>query len=105
MHGFNGWADVFLATPAIGLEDLYASLDVAIAQGKGGNFKLVYHDYNGNEVDADGNDDLGDEIDVQYTYNFSENIYSGIKYATYSAGDAGQTDTDRFWTWVGFKFK
>ena len=113
MHGFNGWADVFLGTPNIGLEDAYASLDFSIAKGKGGKFKLVYHDFTSDEVDAFGSDDLGDEIDVQYTYNFNENVYSGIKYATYSSGSAvdigtsptTQNDTDRFWLWAGLKFK
>jgi len=111
LHGFNGWADVFLGTPSIGLEDAYASLDFSIAKGKGGKFKLVYHDFTSDEVDAFGSDDLGDEIDVQYTYNFNENVYSGIKYATYSSGSAVDTDgatendTDRFWLWAGLKFK
>ena len=105
LHKFNGWADVFLATPAIGLQDAYASLDVAIAGGKGGNFKLVFHDFTGDEDNAFGEDDLGDEVDIQYTYNFNKHVYSGIKYANYNAGEAGNADTERFWAWVGFKFK
>jgi len=107
LHKFNGWADVFLRTPAIGLEDLKLTLDADIA---GGKFKLAYHDFSGDESVAGGGDDLGDEIDVQYTRNFGKHIYTGIKYANYSAGSAIENvglirDTERFWAWVGFKFK
>lgn len=106
LHKFNGWADVFLGTPGIGLEDLSATLDVDIA---GGKFKLAYHDFSGDES-LNGSDDLGDEIDIQYTRNFGKNIYTGVKYADYSQGSAIQNtgfirDTERFWAWVGFKFK
>ena len=106
LHKFNGWADVFLNTPGIGLEDFKATVDVDIA---GGKFKLAYHDFSGDES-IGGTDDLGDEIDIQYTRNFGKNVYAGIKYADYSQGDAIQNagfirDTERFWAWVGFKFK
>ena len=109
LHKFNGWADVFAGgTPDRGLEDIYASLDIAIAGGKGGNFKLVFHDFDGDETNpVTGSDDYGDEIDVQYTYNFSKHVYSGIKYANYNGGEGGPglVDRERIWAWVGFKFK
>lgn len=107
LHGFNGWADVFLTTPTIGLEDKYASLDWTVNKGKGGKFTIAYHDFDGDETDQFGSDDLGDELDVRYTRNFGDHVYTGIKYATYSAGDADtpQVDTDRFWLWAGLKFK
>ena len=106
LHKFNGWADVFLNTPGIGLEDFKATVDVDIA---GGKFRVAYHDFSGDES-IGGTDDLGDEIDIQYTRNFGKNVYAGIKYADYSQGDAIQDtgfirDTERFWAWVGFKFK
>ena len=106
LHKFNGWADVFLATPNIGLEDFSATFD---AKFGGGNFKIAYHDFSGDTSNADG-DDLGDEIDIQYTRNFGKHLYTGIKYANYSAGDAIENvglirDTERFWVWAGVKFK
>jgi len=108
LHKFNGWADVFLVTPGIGLEDFKITFDADIA---GGKFKLAYHDFTADDSSANGSDDLGDEVDIQYTRNFGKNVYTGIKYSTYSQGSADTTgfgliqDTDRFWVWAGFKFK
>jgi len=107
LHKFNGWADVFLNTPAIGLEDFSATLD---AKFWGGNFKVAYHDFSGDESDINGNDELGDEIDIQYTRNFGKHLYTGIKYSDFSQGSAETglgliTDTQRFWVWAGVKFK
>jgi len=106
LHKFNGWADVFLNTPGIGLEDFKVSFDADVA---GGKFKIAYHDFSG-DTSLNGSDDLGNEIDIQYTRNFGKHVYAGIKYADYSQGNAIQDagfirDTERFWAWVGFKFK
>jgi len=104
LHGFNGWADVFLTTPTVGLEDFSATLDADIA---GGKFTLAYHDFSADEALAGDSDDLGSEIDVRYTRDFGEHVYTGIKYADYSDGDSpdSPSDTERFWIWAGLKFK
>ena len=107
LHKFNGWADVFIfGAGGNGLVDLSATLDVDIA---GGKFKLAVHDFQSDDTFANGSDDLGSEVDIQYTRNFGKHVYTGIKYANYSAGDAFTNaiieDTERFWAWVGFKFK
>ena len=103
LHKFNGWADVFLGTPGIGLEDFSATLDTKFG---GGNFKIAYHDFSGDEALGDS-DDLGSEIDIQYTRNFGKHVYSGIKYADYSQGSSSSSpvDTQRVWVWAGIKFK
>lgn len=99
LHKFNGWADQFLGTPKDGLADLYVSFAGTLA---GAKWMLVYHDF---EAD-DGSADYGDEIDVSLTKGFGKNYSAGIKYASYSAGDAstGKVDTDKLWVWVGAKF-
>jgi hypothetical protein len=53
-----------------------------------------------------GADDLGDEINLQYTRKISEKIVGGAKLAVYSAGDAvfSKVDTDKFWLWASLKF-
>ena len=104
LHGFNGWADVFLNTPNVGLEDFSATFDAEIA---GGKFTLAYHDFSSDVFFIGDSDDLGDEVDVRYTRNFGENIYTGIKYSSYSEGDSSfsPVNTDRFWLWTGLKFK
>ncbi|OUS35143.1 hypothetical protein A9R00_12220 [Oleispira antarctica] len=98
-HAFNGWADVFLGTPANGLNDIYAK-----AAGKVAGVKLVavYHDFNSDK----GGDDLGSEINLLAAKKFTENLTAGVKYANYSAGDDayGKVDTQKFWLWGEVKY-
>lgn len=96
LHKFNGWADVFLNTPAIGLTDLYVSAAGKVA---GGKWMVAYHDFDSDE----GSTDLGSEVDVSFAKGFGKNYSAGIKYAAYSAGDTG-VDTDKLWLWLGAKF-
>ena len=42
LHAFNGWADMFLATPATGLKDTYLSATTTLADIKLG---AAYHDF------------------------------------------------------------
>lgn len=102
LHAHNGWADLFLGTPIQGLVDTYLNVS-----GKAGamNWSLIYHDFS---ADDSGNsiDDLGSELDLQLLYPISENHELGMKYASYTSGDAlaGKLDTDKFWFWFRLKF-
>jgi len=97
LHGFNGWADVFLSTPDAGLEDIYLSVSGKLA---GGEWVAVYHDFSSDDSLA-GFTDLGDEIDLRYSRKFGGNFWAGVKFANYSAGDSAfnLVDTDKFWLW------
>lgn len=99
LHKFNGWADIFLNTPAAGLQDIYLKF-----QGKalGGKYHVAWHDFSADES-APGLDDFGTELELQYTYAFNQNYSAGIKYSGYSADDLA-VDTDKFWLWVGAKY-
>jgi len=102
LHKFNGWADLFLATPDVGLVDAYVSVG-----GKVSGVKLlaVYHDFSADESNATV-DDLGSEINLLAAKSFGKHYSAGVKYASYSAGDdaAGKVDTDKLWIWGGLKF-
>ena len=102
LHKFNGWADVFLATPDAGLEDIYLSLGGKVA---GGSWKAVYHSFSSDDS-LSGFDDLGDELNLQYTRKITDRVSGGIKLANYSAGDDvfNKVDTDKFWLWASAKF-
>ena len=99
LHKFNGWADVFLTTPAQGLVDTYVSLSGKVA---GGAWTVMYHDFAADEASATV-DDLGTELDLSYGRSYGANYSAGIKYSAYS-GDSGRADTDKLWLWVGAKF-
>ncbi len=99
LHKFNGWSDQWLGTPAQGLQDIYASVAAKFA---GGNWLAVYHKFDADEASATV-DDLGSEINLQYTTKVAEKYSVGVKYANYSAGDI-KVDTDKLWLWVATKF-
>ncbi len=99
MHKFNGWADLFLATPPQGLEDMFVSASGKVGPGK---LTVVYHDFTANDG-ASGADNFGSELDVVYGMKFGKHYNAGIKYAAYSAEDI-KTDTDKLWVWVGASF-
>ena len=102
LHKFNGWADTFLATPNAGLKDINVTLSGAVA---GGKWLVSYHDFSA-DIALSGADDLGDELNVQYTRKFNKTFSGGVKLANYSAGDTvfQKVDTDKFWLWAGAKF-
>lgn len=95
LHAFQGWADVFLSTPADGIVDRYVSVAGEIA---GIKLRAVYHDFSADE----GSADYGEELDLVASRKFSK-IYSVlVKYADYSA-DEFSVDTWKFWAQLGLK--
>lgn len=102
LHKFNGWSDQFLGTPGVGLEDIYISVAGKLA---GGNWLAAYHEFSADES-SPTIDDLGDEINLQYTRKFFDKLTLGLKYASYGAGDPalGKVDADKFWFWLSTGF-
>lgn len=102
LHGFNGWSDQFLATPKEGLADMYASVGGGLA---GGSWAVIYHEFEADDSSVTVND-LGSEIDAVFSMPIQTNYTIGVKYAAYSAGDAGagKVDTDKIWLWANAKF-
>ncbi|MFY9329154.1 MAG: alginate export family protein [Georgfuchsia sp.] len=96
LHAFNGWADMFLATPAAGLKDAYLAAGTAAYEVK---FNAVYHDYRAENTSAR----YGTEWDMQATKGFGKHYVVGIKYADYKAKTFA-VDTRKFWLWGEVKF-
>lgn len=89
LHKFQGFADMFLVTPAAGIEDTY----LKVATNVGGiDLVAFYHDF---EAETGGMD-YGSEIDFVAAYNFGKNYSILFKYAAYDA-DNYATDTDKAW--------
>lgn len=99
LHKFNGWADQFLGTPAQGLIDTSFTLSGKLG---GGKWLAVYHDYEAEDATAEI-DDLGSEVNLQYTKKFAKHYSAGIKVASYS-GESGRVDADKLWVWLGGSF-
>lgn len=99
LHAFNGWADVFLATPAVGLTDLYGFVQVTLpAQIP---LRLVYHKF---EAES-GGANLGHEFDVIATRKLGKHWSAMLKYSYYDGKDAPAAfDAQKFWAQVEFNF-
>jgi len=101
LHGQNGWADMFLATPANGLEDRSLAISTKVA---GIKLKAVYHDYEA----ENGNMNYGDELNLVAVKKFGKNYTVLVKYASFDVDSdwktAARDDKDKLWLQAGFKF-
>ncbi|MDE2403118.1 MAG: alginate export family protein [Sphingomonadales bacterium] len=99
LHKFNGWADLFLTTPAKGLQDAYGGVAYAfpgVKAVKGLSATVVYHQFDS---------DVG-AIDYGHEWDLSAGLKTGkvawlVKYATYTARGFG-VDTKKFWLQAEF---
>ncbi|MCJ2188619.1 alginate export family protein [Novosphingobium beihaiensis] len=101
LHAFNGWADLFLTTPANGLRDYYAGASAKIGNAgplKGMKAAVVYHKFKSDYASID----YGQEWDA--SLGFAVAGYPVLlKYANYDAKAFG-TDTGKLWLQVSFKY-
>jgi len=95
LHKFNGWADLFLTTPANGLEDIYGGVAVKFPKVKalpGLNAAVVYHDFKSDV----GSTKYGTEWDASLGFKIGKKMSLLAKYADYNA-DKLNVDTSKFW--------
>ena len=94
LHKFNGWADLFLTTPPLGLEDAYVTVSrkfdgVNLLPGLNAN--LAFHQFDS----ARGNIDYGTEWDASVGFKIGK-VGVLLKYADYHADGFG-ADTRKLW--------
>lgn len=97
-HLFQGWADLFLITPADGIRDSYVGGSVPLL---GGSLQAWYHDFQADQ----GGDSYGQELDVAYSrpIPYVKNLVAMAKYARYDADDFA-VDTDKFWVQMQYRY-
>lgn len=101
LHKFQGWADRFLDTPSIGIEDTYISLS---RDFEGHKFGLTYHTFESEESLAGlGTLDYGTEIDFSYSTKLTKNLSLLVKYAAFSS-DIPADDTTKLWAMLTATF-
>jgi hypothetical protein len=101
LHKFQGFADVFLTTPAAGLEDLYGMLAFQMKKGPfatGLNFFVTYHTFESEEGDVD----FGEEIDAGVAISIRKRWSAEIKGAVY---DGAGAFADRSLIWASLRFQ
>ena len=98
LHKFQGWADLFLATPQDGIEDLYAGVS-----GRWGRLALeaVYHNFQAESSSAD----FGDEIDLVAGWRFNDTVGVQLHYADFSTDSPSRfADTRKAWFTLSLAF-
>jgi len=102
-HGFNGWADMFSATPAGGLRDAYLtaaySFRPPVEYLDKAKIQFQAHNFHGDS--AGGH--YGNEYDLDLTQNFARNFAATVQYADYRA-DTFSTDTKKLSFVLQFKY-
>jgi len=96
LHKFNGWADVFLATPADGLVDVQLSLKHTVG---GTSITLIAHDFSA----QDGDRHHGREFDAVLGRSLPSGQPIGLKFAHYVADETG-SDVTKVWIWTRLSF-
>lgn len=94
LHKFNGWADLFLTTPAAGLEDYYVTLAKAFPKVKalpGLNANVTYHQFRSDLANVK----YGTEWDASVGFKV-RNVGMLVKYANYDAYKFG-VDKEILW--------
>lgn len=98
-HAFQGWADLFLTTPANGIRDVFATAsykllnDSMVVTG-------VYHDF----YDDTGKTDYGSEWDFSIMKKFGKHYSLLAKYANFNSQNASFTDTQKIWLQANVSF-
>jgi hypothetical protein len=101
LHKFNGWADLFLTTPAGGLEDAYISVGRKfdkVGAARGLNAALAFHQF-----DSDAGDvEYGTEWDASLGFRIGR-VGLLAKFADYNARGFG-ADTRKLWLQAEWAF-
>ena len=88
LHAFNGWADMFLTTPANGLKDLYLraaySLPADFVGARTLALNATWHDFKTDSLDTG----IGAEWDASAELTVNTNLSLLLKYAEYQGAGA-----------------
>jgi hypothetical protein len=102
LHKFQGWADVFLGTPANGIRDVYGRVGFNFPEapfGEALNIGFVYHDFQTQSGDID----LGTELDAVVTSRISEHVSLQLKAAFFEGSTSGPASRDKIWFAVTYQ--
>lgn len=89
LHAFQGWADLFLSTPAEGIDDVSFTVKY---KHDNWNLTAVYHDFSAES----GSGKWGTELDLSAGRSLGDRYGVLLKAALYNA-DQHATDTNKFW--------
>lgn len=98
LHAFNGWADLFLATPAAGLRDTYVKATASLP----GKINLTaFHHW----ITTDRSGPApGREFDVLLSHKFSARVNGLLKYAGFRRDSAAYPNVQKIWAQAEYSF-
>jgi hypothetical protein len=98
LHAVNGWADLFLNTPAAGLVDTYvkgtANLPGAVA------LTAFYHWFETDSTSVKA----GEEFDIFATRKIGKYVTAGVKYAEFTHKSTAFPDVRKVWVQLEFAY-
>ncbi len=103
LHAFQGWADVFLATPVDGVRDLNASVSYATQPWRANQpvvFTVRAHDF----TDDGGGLDFGTEFDASVRVPLTERLSIEAKAAAFEGEDPRFADRNKFWFAIEYRY-
>jgi Alginate export len=103
LHKFQGFADVFLVTPAAGLQDVYGTIAYNWKNapfGTGVKFFATYHDFKSDV----GALDFGEEFDAGMSVKFRKYWSVNLKGAVYNGGASSFADRNLIWAALRFQY-
>jgi hypothetical protein len=98
LHAFNGWADIFLATPAAGLVNTYVKGAANFPHGFA--FTTFYHWF---ESDA-GRTKFGHEFDALVSRKFGKYVTAAAKYADFRRDGPIFPNVRKVWVQLEFVY-
>jgi hypothetical protein len=96
LHKFQGWADVFLATPVSGIKDSYFMGSYNL---NGYGFKAVYHDFSTDQQSVA----LGTEMDFSLSKKIGEHFSWLLKLASFNSDNVSYQSRDKIWLMFSYK--
>lgn len=100
-HIFQGWADMFLVTPASGIIDTFLTAGVIIPPLANSKFGITYHDFDSQS----SSNHFGHELDLGLSKEFDKRYTLGVEYADFIS-DMHKTypNTQKLWLTVAASF-
>ena len=104
LHAFQGWADVFLATPGTGLRDLRAGLKgkgkALFENAKPLSWAVIYHDFESDN----GAVSFGNELDAVLRIPVNDRFSVEAKGAVFNGASGGPADRTKIWLALNARF-
>jgi len=98
LHAFNGWADLFLATPANGLRNTYVKATASLPQAV--TLTAVYHWFEA----AKGGADYGQEADLMLSRKFGKHVTATAKASDFRRDTPTLANVRKLWLQLDFAY-